>query len=196
MKDTIDLIPREFSVRRNARSRAAAWATVAAAAFVAAAFSVFSILVQARRGENEVNDLAQRVSAMTATREQLSPLRQQLEQALQQQMLKEQLLIEPAWNDIISDLSAAINGQIWIQNLQLEQPLNQPAGSALAPGLIVTGSASGDIDLLQFMNRFSASPRLEGLVLQQSRPEQAEEGEAARVNFVVQGLVKVGGRAE
>ena len=191
MKDTIDLIPREFARRRHAQARIAAWSVVGVAALAAVLFSAISLALRARTVEAAVAPLRDRVAELRAVHAQVPPLAATLRDRLARQQFVAQLLVEPRWNDVLHDLSNAITGEVWVESLQLEQSLATGGQAPPAlPEILVRGTASSDRALLQFMNDFSESPWLESLMLQQSRLDAgADEEEGSLVHFVLQGVL-------
>ena len=191
MTQAVDLIPSKKLVSQSVRRRILVWVGVTVAALLGVVLVTFFFERRVAQLERTGAPLRERVAAMRTRENRLAPLTHSLETAHEKQLLVGRLLVEPSWSGLLSDLAAAGNENVWLTQLDIVKeaaPERQTEERAVT-SMMLTGTATSDLELIHFMTRWSQSEHVARLNLAMSRATEEEE-KRGMVEFELRGAVE------
>jgi Fimbrial assembly protein (PilN) len=190
MNHRIELIPEEVILGQVTRKRLAAWAAVAGAVVVAVLLLAFSYQAKARAMDASVDPLRERVEAMENWELLLSPKALEFQAARLRRDVVRELLQEPSWSELLSDLAATSGDNLWVTQFSaLKGSLADEEGAEREITLMtISGMTSSSSDLMAFMTAFSGSKHVAELGLEGSSAARGAGGEEM-VGFEISGIV-------
>ena len=182
MSKQIDLLPDEYYLRQRVTQRILLWLAVAGAVTGAVILSSINFQRQAAKMEyGSLVPLRSSVASMGYWNDLLAPLAAELETTQQRQVVVNELLKEPRWNGLFSDLAAAADDQLRITNCRIKKERLKPKTPEknakkkdpdqevkFQHTLFLAGSAPSNFSIIRFMTKLSGSENLSNLVLEES----------------------------
>jgi hypothetical protein len=199
MTKGVDLLPKEYLLHRRIRVRAVAWVGIAVVALLA-------MLVLGQVSSRRASLLEAQFVPIRAQAAQLRNDEERLPvllATLRTDLESESLLLakradasvpgaEPQWASLLSDLVEAAPDNVSFSELTVRRERQQPGIGSKAGdqvGVSVSGDANTYSDVLGFVSRFSASPRVSRFELRSSSTPPGL-ATASRVSFQAAGQVK------
>ena len=190
MSHRVELIPEEDMLRQVTRKRLASWAAIAAASVFAVLMLTVSYNGRVRALSASVDPLREQVVVMEKRESLLAPRVRDFQAARQRGEVVRELLQEPSWSELLSDLAAASGEDLWLTRFSVSRDtVTDEAGSERAIALMsMSGMASSSSDLMVFMKQFSGSKHVDELGLERSSTAHDENDEGI-VEFEISGIV-------
>ena len=177
MGHNIDLIPTDHLVRRAVRKRIAGWVAISAAVILSVALVAFSFQAKVSALDSQVEPLRQQVLAMVEWEQKLAPLAGKLKTARERQQVVENLLNEPSWSGLLSDLAGATGKGLWLTRATAtkERVSEEQNDEHEATVMTLSGMSSSSLELMRFMTRVGQSRNVSALSLEKSLLSQVED---------------------
>ncbi|MFC1736052.1 PilN domain-containing protein [Candidatus Hydrogenedentota bacterium] len=193
MNRQIDMIPEEHFESRLIRQRFMKW--LALSITVSAAVLPLGLLTRmnAAKLERSVTPLRESVVSMQGWAGKVAPLADKLQTALGQQSAVKGLLNEPNWCGLFSDVSRAVDKELWLTDLNVrkETRSKEDSGDENREVMLInmSGIAPSNFEVLEFMRRLSESNHLGRLDLKISKMPRFSEDNPS-VEFEVRGELR------
>lgn len=190
MTQKVDFIPPEHIKARKGRQR-----LLRAFVGVLAVFAVECGLLilargQAARVDASLMPLRESVAAMKEWEARVEPLMSGLQEAHEHQSALQQLAQGENWVGFLKALADSANERIWLTDCRLRTEVN-PGGDGETfetSRMVLSGVATSDVEIIEFMSMLSDSPVVESLRLETSRTSSIE-GRKGMIEFAMAGTL-------
>jgi len=190
MTQQVDLLPSEIVAARKTRKKLVTWAIVVVAASGAAVIVAWAPSTRTAELEYDVATLRATVAAMRGWDEEIAPLAQELDIALERQTVADTLLGDPAWCAVLRDIAVGAGGELRLTNLMITKELQKTGNASQTVATVsMTGVAASNAEVIGFMQRMAGSTHLARLELERANMQQSEGGPPT-VQFQIRGVAK------
>lgn len=189
MKRTIEMLPEVCRVRRAVGRRAALWGVLLGALTVGAVAASIPPRHRASELQRDLDSIRSQIQAMEVWAAQVAPLADRLASLHMHQSEIQQLIEEPAWSIVTSELAAAAVG-VQFTSLKIER--EAPAAGADSWGrmrLEIEGNAASHEAVIGLHRRLAAMAWLERVDLDYAS-SSGSGGPARSLEFLIRGQVR------
>ena len=176
MTQEVDFIPSEHIKARNGRKQLLRASVAVLAVFLLECGLLVSVRGQAARVDASLIPLRERVAAMKEWEARVEPLVSGLQDAHDRQSTLDGLAQGDNWVSFLNALSESTNERIWLTDCRIRTEVN-PGGdgeTSETSRMVVSGIATSDIEIIEFMSSLADSPFVKSLRLETSRTSSVE----------------------
>jgi len=209
MTQKVDLLPEEYSFNRIVRMRVVLWFLIILCSGLLTLLLGEYLNTKAQALEDSIVPLREQVASLQGWGERVVPLATQLGVALERRVVVNELLAEPSWSELLSDVAGATGGRLWLTEFEIkketttteqeQEAFQEVVGELFGTQpteiehvttvIVIKGVAPSNFDVIFFITRLSKSSFLSELRLEVSRMPSLTEDYAA-VEFEIRGVVQ------
>lgn len=176
MTQKVDFIPLEHVKARKGRKRLLRASVAVLTVFAVECGILVSVRGQAAEVDASLKPLRERVAAMKEWEARVEPLMSGLQEAYKHQSTLQRLAQGENWVGFLNALSESSNERIWLTDCRIRTEVN-PGGDgerSETSRMALSGLATSDIEIIEFMSMLADSPFVESLRLETSRTSSIE----------------------
>lgn len=176
MTQEVDFIPSEHVKARIRRKQLLRASVAVLAVFAVECGLLISVRGQAARVDASLIPLRESVAEMREWEARVEPLTLGLQEAHEHQSTLQRLAQGENWIGFLNALSESTNERIWLTDCRIRTEVN-PGGdgeTSETSRMVVSGVATSDIEIIEFMSSLADSPFVKSLRLETSRTSGVE----------------------
>lgn len=190
MTQKVDFIPLEHVKARKGRKRLLRASVAVLTVFAVECGILVSVRGQAAEVDASLIPLRERVAAMKEWEARVEPLMSGLQEVYEQQSTLQRLAQGENWVGFLNALSESSNERIWLTDCRIRTEVN-PGGdgeTSETSRMALSGLATSDIEIIEFMSMLADSPFVESLRLETSR-RSSIESRRGMIEFAMAGTL-------
>ena len=190
MTQKVDFIPSEHVKARDARKQLLRASVAVLAVFAVECGLVVLVRGQAARVDASLMPLRESVAAMREWEARLEPLMAGLREAYEHQSTLQRLAQGENWVGFLRALSESANESIWLTDCRIRTEVDRgdDGETSETSRMVVSGVATSDIEIIEFMSSPADSPFVKSLRLETSRTSGVENRKG-KIEFAMAGTL-------
>jgi len=186
---SVNLLP-DGSINRNQRrAKGMRWMAVGLAVVVLVI--VYSLFIRRNLAavQQQLDPLEMQLTEKQQLIEKIGELETKLERAVEKQNTVQELLDEPAWPHVLSELASAASGNAWFNSMRFAKTkVRRDEKESVEVQFSVQGHAPSNFELANFIARLRNSPYFGDVEFEYSQMKEMDKGTPV-IEFEIQGTL-------
>ncbi len=174
---TVNLLPDESIDRQQRRIKGIRWLVVGLCVVVLVV--VYSLFVRHNliTVQQQLDPLEEQLAEKEQLIERIGELETELERAVEKQNTARELLVEPSWPHVLSELASAADDNAWFDSMRFAKTKVKRDGKEFVEvQFSVQGHAPSNFELANFIARLRNSPYFDDVEFEYSQMQKIDEG--------------------